>query len=38
MLGFGVIESGTPATLIECGVVRTSASQPSSRTFSEPRE
>ena len=28
MLGFGVIESGPPATLIECGVVRTRATQP----------
>ena len=27
MLGFGVVESGNPATLIECGVVRTSATQ-----------
>jgi crossover junction endodeoxyribonuclease RuvC len=25
VLGFGVIESGNPATLVECGVVRTSA-------------
>ena len=27
MLGFGVIESGHPATLVECGVVRTPATQ-----------
>ena len=28
MLGFGVIDSGAPATLVECGVVRTPAAQP----------
>jgi len=27
VLGFGVIEAGTPATLVECGVVRTPATQ-----------